>query len=239
VIAEPPSDAGAVHDRAMLLSSTVVVRFVGAPGTLDGVTELLVPDEVLVPTAFDAVTVKVYVVPFVSPVMTTVVAPLVVATWPPTFEVTVYAVIAEPPFTAGADHETLALPLPVAAATFVGASGTVTGVTELLAVEAELVPTAFDAVTMNVYAVPFVSPVIVIGDEPPVAVKPPILEVTVYVVIAEPLLEGAVNVMVAWPFPGVAVTPVGVPGTPAGITELLVPEDVLVPIAFVAVTVNV
>lgn len=48
------------------------------------------------------------------------------------------------------------------------------------------------------YAVPFVSPVTVIGDEPPVAVNPPVLDVTVYNVIADPpLLEGALNVTVA------------------------------------------
>jgi D-arabinose 5-phosphate isomerase GutQ len=45
----------------MLLSPTVAARFVGAPGTLEGVTPLLVPDDVLVPIALVAVTVKVYV----------------------------------------------------------------------------------------------------------------------------------------------------------------------------------
>jgi len=49
----------------------------------------------------------------------------------------------------------------------------------LLVPDEVLVPTALVAVTVNVYVVPFVRPVIVIGDEPPVAVKPPTFDVTV------------------------------------------------------------
>ena len=45
---------------------------------------------------------------------------------------------------------------------------------------------------------PFESPVIVIGEVPPVAVNPPTFELTTYDVIADPpLLEGAVNETVA------------------------------------------
>jgi hypothetical protein len=65
------------------------------------------------------------------------------------------------------------------ATTFVGASGAVSGVTELLAIDAELVPALFVAVTVNVYATPFVNPVTVIGKVVPVALNPPMLEVTV------------------------------------------------------------
>jgi hypothetical protein len=79
-------------------------------------------------------------------------------------------VIAEPPFEAGAVNVIVASPLPRTAVTLVGAPGVVAGVTALLADEAEPVPTAFVAVTVKVYAVPFVKPVIVIGDDPPVAV---------------------------------------------------------------------
>ena len=61
----------------------------------------------------------------------------------------------------------------------VGAFGTVAGTTEALVPEEVLVPTAFVAVTVNVYVVPFERPVIVIGDEPPLAVNPPVFEVTV------------------------------------------------------------
>ena len=78
--------------------------------------------------------------------------------------------IAEPPFETGAVKVTVASPLPRTAVTLVGAPGVVAGVTALLADEAEPVPTAFVAVTVKVYVVPFVRPVMVIGDEPPVAV---------------------------------------------------------------------
>jgi hypothetical protein len=61
----------------------------------------------------------------------------------------------------------------------IGAPGTFAGVTELLVPDAELVPTALVAVTVKVYEVPFVKPVTVIGEAPPVPVKPPGLEVTV------------------------------------------------------------
>jgi hypothetical protein len=57
------------------------------------------------------------------------------------------------------------------------------GVTELLAALSGPVPALLVALTLNVYAVPFVNPVTVIGDDPPVAViavgEPPINAVTV------------------------------------------------------------
>ena len=52
-------NAGAVQDKSITVSPTKAARFVGVPGTVAGVTELLVPEEVLVPTAFVAVTVNV------------------------------------------------------------------------------------------------------------------------------------------------------------------------------------
>ena len=92
----------------------------------------------------------------------------------------------------------------------VGASGTVVGVTALLVAEEMLVPYAFVAVTVNVYAMPFESPVIIIGDDPPVAVNPPTFEVTVYVVIGEPPTSaGGVKVIVACPLPAAATIVVG------------------------------
>jgi hypothetical protein len=47
------------------------------------------------------------------------------------------------------------------------------GVTELDAALAGPVPYAFVAITVNVYAVPFVKPLTVIGEETPVPVNPP------------------------------------------------------------------
>ena len=54
-----------------------------------------------------------------------------------------------------------------------------------------------------------------------------------------PLLLGALNVTVASPLPLVAVPMVGASGVVAGTTELLVPEEILVPTSLVAVTVKV
>lgn len=51
-----------------------------------------------------------------------------------------------------------------------GASGTVAGVTELELDEAGPAPAIFVAVTVNVYAVPFVRPVIIIGEALPISV---------------------------------------------------------------------
>jgi hypothetical protein len=59
-------------------------------------------------------------------------------------------VIAEPPFEAGAVNATEACALPEVAVPTVGAPGTVAGVMELDAAEAELVPTALVAVTEKV-----------------------------------------------------------------------------------------
>ena len=69
--------------------------------------------------------------------------------------------IALPPLVTGAKKLTLAVVLPGVAVTAVGAPGTVAGVTLFEAVEAAPEPAAFVATTVNVYAVPFVSPVIV------------------------------------------------------------------------------
>jgi hypothetical protein len=68
--------------------------------------------------------------------------------------------------------------LPPVAVPIVGVPGTVAGTTELLVAEAVLVPYEFVAVTVNVYVVPFESPVTVIGDEPPYVVTP-VFDVTV------------------------------------------------------------
>ena len=69
--------------------------------------------------------------------------------------------IEEPPFDTGAVNEIVACPFPLTAVTPVGASGIVAGVTELLVLEAILVPTSFVAVTVKVYVVPLVKPIIV------------------------------------------------------------------------------
>ena len=107
--------------------------------------------------------------------------------------------------------------------------------------DAAPVLTALLAVTLNVYAVPLVSPVTVAVNAPAVvAVKLPGVDVTVYPMIGEPPLDdGATQLTVACPLPPTAATLVGAPGGAAGVTAAEDAEPALVPIAFLAVTTNV
>ena len=73
----------------------------------------------------------------------------VVQVRPPGEDVTVYEVIAEPPVV-GAVHDTVTCVLPNTPDTPVGASGTVEGTTAEDALDAEPVPAALVAVTVNV-----------------------------------------------------------------------------------------
>ena len=100
---------------------------------------------------------------------------------PPGVAVTVYPVIGEPPFEAGADHDTSTAALPATAVGAIGAVGDPIGVTDAEGAEAAPVPTAFAAFTVKVYACPLVSPdtVHVSGPEDHVQVLPPGEEVTV------------------------------------------------------------
>jgi hypothetical protein len=87
--------------------------------------------------------------------------------------------------------------------------------------DAALVPAVLEAVTVNVYEVLDCKPVTVTGDDAPVPVNPPGLEVTVYPVIGNPPSKvGAVKVTSARPLlkarpdgTFVAVPIVGAPGT--------------------------
>ena len=154
---------------------------------------------------------------------------------------TEYPVIAEPPILAGAVHDTTTCAFPAVANTPVGAPGTVLGVTDALVNGAREVPAALAAVTVNVYAVPLVRPVTVTEVAPDVvAVAPPGAAVTVYPVIGEPpLLTGAVHDTTATPFPAEAVTAAGAPGTVLGVTAADAADAGEIPVALVAVTVNV
>ena len=104
VIGLPPSEAGAVHETTARTSPGIADTSVGAPGTVGVVTEFDASEVALVPMEFVAVTVKVYVVPFVRPVTVTEV-PVVVAVTPPGSDVTVYPVTGLPPSETGAVHE--------------------------------------------------------------------------------------------------------------------------------------
>ena len=83
----------------------------------------------------------------------------------------------DPPFD-GVSKEIVACVFPRVATIFVGAFGVVAGTIEFDVPEFVLVPTEFVAVTVNVYEVPFVSPVTTIEEVAPTAVCPP-LDVTV------------------------------------------------------------
>jgi hypothetical protein len=79
----------------------------------------------------------------------------------------------------GAVKLTDACVFPALALTAVAEPGTPAGITLLDAADAMLVPTAFVAVTVNVYAVPLVRPVTMIGLAAPATTTPPGFEVTV------------------------------------------------------------
>ena len=113
-------------------------------------------------------------------------------------------------------------------------------VTDADSADAAEVPTAFVAVTVNLYAVPGVSPVTVMIPEP--EPEPPLgIEVTVYCVIGEPpSLLGAVNLTLAVVDPVAMTAPIpGVPGTPRTLTDADAREAAEVPAEFVAVALNV
>ena len=100
----------------------------------------------------------------------------------------------------------------------VGAPGTVRGVIADDGVEAGPSPLGFRATTVNVYAVPFVRPVIPHVVKPLVEhVRPPGDEVATYVVIAiPPSLVGALHETCAEALAGEPVTNLGAVGQPIG-----------------------
>ena len=85
----------------------------------------------------------------------------------------------------------------------------------MLAAEDGPVPAPLVAVTVNVYACPVVRPETIMGEDAPLAVMLPGLDVTVYCVIAElPISVGAVNVTVIELDPALVAVPiVGAPGS--------------------------
>ena len=66
MIADPPFDAGGVKATEACPLPPVAIPTVGVPGTVAAVTEFEEPEDALIPTAFVAVTEKVYAVPLVS-----------------------------------------------------------------------------------------------------------------------------------------------------------------------------
>ena len=129
MIADPPSSAGAVHDRATCQAPAAADRPVGAPGSPNGVADAE-PDVPPVPTALTAATRKVVATPAVRPVTVweVVVDPVDAVTVdqvapPSADDSTAYPVMADPPVTVGAVHERATCPLPAVAASPVGVPG--------------------------------------------------------------------------------------------------------------------
>ena len=139
----------------------------------------------------------------------------------------------------------VAVPGVLDAALIPGAPGNVFGVAARDAVEASEVNSAFSATTVKVYAVPFVKPVMLqangfgngaINSQDPPAGD----EVTMYLVGADSAkFAGAVNETVAAPFEAVAITLLGASGFAIGLTAVDAADELVVPVAFVAVVVNV
>jgi len=247
VIALPPSLAGATNPTLNDPFPRVATTPVGAPGTVAGTTAADATDTVPAPTSLVAVTVHVYDFPFVNPDTTTGDEPPEAEPDAPPFDEvhdTEYEVIALPPSLAGATNPTLNDPFPRVATTPVGAPGVVAGITAADATDTVPAPTSLVAVTVHVYDFPFVNPDTVTGDAAPDPVPdtPPFDDVhdTPKLVIADPpSLAGGVNATDNDPFPRVATTPVGAPGTVAGTTAADATDTVPAPTSFVAVTVHV
>ena len=241
VIAEPPVEAGGVHETVAELIPTTVVISVGAPGSeADGVTATEEESKELL-TAFIAETVNVTGLPFVRLVSVVVKTSLPTVIGLPTDGVMIYPVIAEPPSDAGGFQVTVAEPLPLDTETPVGVLGGVAGVTGDGVIVDEELPEAFIAVTVNVTGVPLVRLVkVAVETSAPTVIGLPTEGVTVYPVIGElPLETGGFHETVAELIPGTVVMPVGAPGSEADGVTGVVEEVKELPRAFMATTVNV
>lgn len=126
-----------------------------------------------------AVTEQLYAVSLVRPVtLIGLAVPVPVRVAPPPMQDTVKEVIGEPPLAAGAVKAIDALPLPTVPAPMTGAPGTPRGAALTLP-EAVPAPNELVATTEQLYAVPLVSPVTVIGLIVPLLLRlvPPLVQV--------------------------------------------------------------
>ena len=119
-----------------------------------------------------------------------------------------------------------------------GAVGTPAGTIALDAEEAIEEPTAFAAVTVNVYETPLLKPVTTHDVVTDVHVNEPGVDVTTYELTGSPLSAAAVHETVAERSPRTAVTPVGAAGLVAGIATPETPTAPF-PIALCAYTLKV
>ena len=138
-----------------------------------------------------------------------------------------------------------ALRSPATAVTVVGASGIPDGVTELDKADGEL-PIAFWATAVNVYAMPFVKPVMTqdVAGDMAVHVCRPFIEVKTMAVTESPpepaiVFQGPDAETVAVSSPATAVTEVGASATPAILIGAEAVDESETPTALVALTLNV
>ena len=191
-----------------------------------------------VPTEFMATTVNVRgnIVP--KPV-SVVVRTFSTVTTGPLEGVIVYPVTIAPPFESGAAQVSVAEFIPATAVTAVGAPGTERGMTEYEAADADENPILFIAFTVKLTGVPSIRPGTVAIKTFPTVTSEPAEGITTYPVISEPPSDvGAYHVTVAERLPEVAYTPVGTPGSDAGVSETGA-EGTESPTLFLATTVNV
>jgi hypothetical protein len=241
VIDEPPLDAGAVHETTDCpFAADVAVTAVATPGTPRGISPSDTRDATDEPDTFEAATVNVYIEPLVRPSTVHEVS-AVTQVNPPGFEVTVYEVTAAPPSENGSDQDSVTEPLATSViATSNGDEGTVDGTIAADTSEAPS-PDTFTAATVNEYEFPLVSLVMMqLVAEVSQTTPPTEVRTTYFEIDAPPLLDGAVQDTTDWAFAApVADTAIGTPGNVDGIAAADATEAAPVPLAFVAVTVNV
>ena len=197
-----------------------------------GVMALEAPDALPVPALLVAVTVNVYATPLVRPA-TVIGEPLPVPVAPPGLAVTVYPVMVPPPLLAGAVNVTEAWVSPAVALPIVGGPGRAAATLKVrLTVGAgEWLPSP--AWSASMVQLPLVRKVNV---PPDVVVHTPVVEELKLTGSVELLVADSVGAVPKFCVPGLAKVIVWVS---FGVTAFDAAEAVLVPMALVAVTVNV
>lgn len=140
------------------------------------------------------------------------------ATIPSGVDLTIYSVIGDQPSTAGGVNDTSTSLLPGCATTSFGASGAVSIISGVTSFDAILAvsPSAFFAMIVNVYGVPFCNCIMVTGLSPHRRVTFPGCMLMKYWIGNHPVSTGGINSIVASLSPATAITFVGAPGTVGG-----------------------
>ena len=117
-------------------------------------------------------------------------------------------------------------PSPAVGTILVGVSGINAGITGNVVAELAVAPASFTPCTVNVYSVPLVSPVTVMGVVVPVTLMLPGFAVTINEVAPLPL---GVKYTTTIPSPGAAIMLLGIKGSGIGVTALDGADDADVP----------